>query len=462
MKIPKNLIRSRKRLIPALNFADHDLTSFAGMFIFQKLFNDIDLAKDLRKACSSLSSRSTRQYHHGSITFLLTVHLILGFRKLRDTDYYRDDPMIKHVLNLKKLPSVPTLSRMLNEFDKPTVQKLHQLNTDSVIDRLVKEDLVRITMDFDGTVLSTTRHAEGAAVGFNKVKKGDLSYYPLMATIAQTTQIFDFLHRSGNLHDSNGSVDFVKMCIERVKADLPHAKIEVRMDSAFNTIAMIEMLESKGVEYSISVAFERLAELKGKIESRKRWKKCKNKKGTKIGYFEETWKPKSWPSKQRYIFVRTPTKKQRKGPLQLDLFEPVDFENRYKVIVTNRKTSAANVISFHEGRGTQEKCFGEAKSQASLGYIPCRSQAGNEVFLLCSALAYNLNRELQMQNLERDRPTTEQRQPLWVFEELNTIRNGILRTAGRLTRPQGKLTLTLPKSKALQKAIARFLPEPTV
>jgi hypothetical protein len=51
--------------------------------------------------------------------------------------------------------------------------------------------LPRLTLDFDGSVQSTKGHAEGSAVGFNKVKKGARSYYPLFCTVAQTGQFFD-------------------------------------------------------------------------------------------------------------------------------------------------------------------------------------------------------------------------------------------------------------------------------
>ncbi len=48
-----------------------------------------------------------------------------------------------------------------------------------VLDRLASLSLPRITLDFDGSVQSTKRRAEGTAVGFNKKKKGARSYYPL-------------------------------------------------------------------------------------------------------------------------------------------------------------------------------------------------------------------------------------------------------------------------------------------
>ena len=52
-----------------------------------------------------------------------------------------------------------------------------------VKERLQKENLCRVTADFDGTVQNTKRHAEGTAVGFNKVKKGNRSYYPLLCLL---------------------------------------------------------------------------------------------------------------------------------------------------------------------------------------------------------------------------------------------------------------------------------------
>jgi hypothetical protein len=51
-------------------------------------------------------------------------------------------------------------------------------------------------------------------VGFNKQKKGARSYYPLFCTVAQSGQVLDHLHRSGNVHDSNGALEFVTRCVE--------------------------------------------------------------------------------------------------------------------------------------------------------------------------------------------------------------------------------------------------------
>jgi len=74
----------------------------------------------------------------------------------------------------------------------------------------------------------------------------------------------------------------------------------------------------------------------------------------------------------------------------------------------------------------------------------------NKVYLLCSLLAHNLSRELQMQVEEPVRGTTHKRTVKWLFEELDTLRRTIIARAGRLTRPQGKLTLTLNANPTVQ------------
>ena len=112
------------------------------------------------------------------IMMLLVVHLIIGHRRLRDVEYYRDDEMVEWVLGLKRLPDVPAVSRSLASADEQSVGKVRSESRRLAMERLVVEGLSRVALDDDGAVLSTGRHAEGTAVGFNKKKKGARSYYP--------------------------------------------------------------------------------------------------------------------------------------------------------------------------------------------------------------------------------------------------------------------------------------------
>ena len=68
------------------------------------------------------------------------------------------------------------------------------------------------------------------------------------------------------------------------------------------------------------------------IERRQRWSAIDDE----LSYFETQWKPKSWPRRCRFLMIRTLAKQQRKGPVQLDLFEPCQYGYEFKVIVTNK------------------------------------------------------------------------------------------------------------------------------
>jgi hypothetical protein len=451
MKFSRKHVRMKVTAIPELRFEDQRLTSFAGLVVIQKFFQVVSFKPRLKTCFRHLSPGKI--YSRATIFLQLVVHCLLGFRELRDAAHYQDDPLVQRVLGLKRIPDVATLSRMLKEADQKSVDKLRRLLTDMVLERLGRLPLARITLDFDGSVQSTKRRAEGTAAGFNKKKKGARSYYPLFCTVAQTGQVLTFLHRSGNVHDSKGARKFILECVQTVRSHLPGVIVEVRMDSAFFSDEIVEALNEAGAEFTISVPFERFVELKQMIEARKRWSSI----NLEVSYFEAAWKPKCWPHQCRFIMVRTRVKQQRKGPVQLDLFEPHEFGCEFKVIVTNKTMSAAAVVDYHGGRGSQEGVFGELKTDCHMEYIPVRRRLGNEMYLLATVFAFNLIRDLQMQLSAPERRTTRKRPALWAFERVSTFRKVILQRAGRLTTPAGRLVLTFCAGRNLRQRVLQIL-----
>ena len=225
------------------------------------------------------------------------------------------------------------------------------------------------------------------------------------------------------------------------------------MDSAFFNETIVGRLNDENIEFTISVPFARFTELKELIEGRKRWRHL----DSTTSYFESGWKPKSWSGSCRFIFIRTLAKKQKKKPIQLDLFEPYEYGYEFKVIVTNKTQQARAVLKFHNGRGSQEGIIGEVKSHCFQDYIPVQSLNGNKAFLFSGIIAHNLTRELQMESNNKVFNTSEKRRPLWKFSTLETLRKKIIQRAGRVIRPQGKLTLTMGVNKAVEDEIMHYL-----
>jgi hypothetical protein len=453
VKSSKAEIRAAFHKIPRLCFqTGQKLTSYAGLVIFQALFAKIALKDRLRRCVSA--GRKHLIYGPASCLMTVLLLLLLGFRRLRELDYCREDPMLARILGLRRLPDVSTVSRHLARMTQDELSALReQCIREPVLERLETEGFARVTLDFDGLVQSTCGHAEGTAIGYNRRRKGARSYYPQFCTVAQTGQFFDILHRPGNVHDSNGADEFMGACFYQVGQRLPGVKLESRFDAAMFSEVVFLTMEEHEVEFTGSVPFARFPVLKRLIEEREHW--CAI--DATWSYFETSWKPKCWDEPYRVILVRKRRPVRRRGPLQLDLFVPLDHEYEYTAIATNKTTTARNVVEFHHGRGSQEKLFGEANQHAALNVVAGKRLHTNQAFTLMGMLAHNLSRELQMAAQRPQRPTLPSRAARWVFLSLGTLRQRFLHRAGKLTRPQGELTLTMNANPDVEAELRRFL-----
>ena len=102
------------------------------------------------------------------------------------------------------------------------------------------------------------------------------------------------------------------------------------------------------------------------------------------------------------------------------------------------------------GRSSQEGIFAELKTDVAMGHIPVRTRNGNQAYLLAGLLAHNMIRDLQMRQSPPTRATNMTRAARWVFEQVGSLRRHVFHRAGRLTRPSGRLTLTINAAAADQ------------
>jgi Transposase DDE domain group 1 len=188
MKLSRTQVERKSRALPQLQFEDQQLTSFSGLVLFQTLFARLDLPTRLQQCFGQI--QPSHAYRYALVVLGLVVHILLGYRHLRDSCFYNDDPMVLRLLQLQRLPHVGTVSRVLTRITYAMIEQLRHLLRSLVLRRLAGLGLCRITLDFDGSVLATNRCAEGAAVGFNPKKKGQRSYYPLFCTARRSASRF--------------------------------------------------------------------------------------------------------------------------------------------------------------------------------------------------------------------------------------------------------------------------------
>jgi hypothetical protein len=157
MKCSRAEIHRKTYRLPALSFEDPQLTSFSGLIIFQALFARLQLKRRLSGCFAHL--RVAPIFGHGVMVLLLVVHLLLGYRQLRDIRYYQDNPLVRRILGLTRLPDASSLSRALASTDAKSAERLRGLCRQLVLERLACLGLKRMTVDFDASVLSTGRFA---------------------------------------------------------------------------------------------------------------------------------------------------------------------------------------------------------------------------------------------------------------------------------------------------------------
>ena len=92
MKLSRKQVERKSRTLPELRFEDQQLTSYSGLVLFQALFARLDLHARLKQCFGQ--RQASRAYAYGIVFRCLVVHILLGYRHLRDSRFYRDDPMV--------------------------------------------------------------------------------------------------------------------------------------------------------------------------------------------------------------------------------------------------------------------------------------------------------------------------------------------------------------------------------
>ena len=436
------------------------LTRFAGLKVLHALFAILAFNRRLRHALRPCKSGRYRLWR---IIKLLIVMIMLGGHRLRHFESMQRDPMLCRIIGVRQLPSVSTLSRYLSKAPQASPTALRALNRQIIEDRLRSLHPKELTIDFDGSVQSTRARAEGVAVGFNKKKRGAYSYYPLYATLPITGQFYDLLHRPGNAHDSRGAAAFALECFERLGQVCPRSTLSARFDAAHFNLPTLVGLQEAGVKFTCSVPWRRYLEIKIHAQDSEGWISSPD---YPFEYKIVEFVPDKWSKiadaapiceRWRTIVVRYLRDKPLKGPLQLELFEPVSREYEYNAIVTNRGGRADHVVFFHRGRGSQEKILGEAKQDAALGVVMGRRRVANELFTLCGMMAHNLGREWQLRTDRKTRNQGKNQGSVRRFESLGRLSRRFLQQAGRIIKPQGRLVLEMNTDEGTQRRIERDL-----
>src|SRR2546428_10424443 len=254
MRLRIGVLRQRVKANLPIEFVPQRLTSSGGWALSRRYFRRLALRRRAGKALAA-GGVGSDDGSGGGLVLALAL-LVVGARRLEPLQYIGGDPLVGRLCGLRRLPTARTVANWLKQFTQRGVQALRTLNRDLLGTHLRRLGLARLTIDVDGTVISTGSQVAWAFRGFNPHQRKKPSYYPLLAHLAQTGQILDLRNRPGNVHDSRGAARFLSALITDLRQRLGRAgPPQFRLGAAFFQQEVLRLLQRRGCEYAIKVGF---------------------------------------------------------------------------------------------------------------------------------------------------------------------------------------------------------------
>ena len=453
MRYKKSTLIARRNKILPIRFIRQDMTTYSGLTLIDHYFRLYRIHSRIKQTFKLHGFKG--DYSIGDILLVLLIMLLLGAERLQHIDYLRSDPLFKRVVRLTRVPHRTKLSKALKQFTSDSLKALAELNSELVIEKLTELGLNEITIDLDGTVISTKGSPSWAFKGYNPIKRGANSYFPLTAHVAETGHFLSIVNRPGNVHDSNRAL----VVIKTIQRHLSDFVIRFRADSAFCSPDVINYLLKNSIGFAIKAPFWKLLKLKTAVQSRERWFKIDKQ----WGYF---WikNPIASIDHDHYVIILRKKLRDPKEPYQLKLFSPNNGEYEYSAVVTDTKQwDPKALLLFVSGRSGQENSISELKTSFAFDHIPTNTYQANSAYLQMSQMAYNLATSMQHgMGLAKKRKENKKRTRLHKIMEWKTFRFLILNRAGKIGYDNDNKVLQMtenPETKLLYENITGSLQE---
>jgi hypothetical protein len=444
-------LRARVNGQLTLRYQRTGLTSYAGLEFVRRWLHRDGVVTLLRHELT----RALPPTDYGVVRVVLVVLALLlsGGRRLRHLRYLAGDPLVLRFCGLRQLPTARTVGRWLAAFRGRHLRRLQAVNAQVAARAIRQTGQRRLTIDVDGSVVSTGLKVAWAQRGFNPHRRKVPSYYPITAYEAQSGQVLRVQNRPGDIHDGKAALPFLRALLHQLCATLGgRYPLEFRMDGAFFRRDVLGLLTRAGAEYAIKVPFYPWVGVKELVRRTRTWTPV----SPTVSCVAHEVDVAPWQQRHRIVVYRTHVRHETAKNFQLDLFDPSDGHYEYSAVVTNKALGGPALWAFMCGRGVHEKVYGELKSGFAFACVPTRHYAANSAWQLLSGLAFNLSRSFQRATTARRRAPSRKRRTLFAFETIHTLRALCFQRAGLLTHPHGRTTLDVGLSPAVAERFERL------
>ena len=187
-----------------LDFNGGEITSDSGLLLLRQFDAQLALTKKLTGLCNDWRNPLFIEHHTHEMLCQRIYQIAAGYEDCNDADTLRHDPTFQTIVGKSDpLASQPTLSRLENQADEQTIERLGAVGLQWFLHHGYKkrETPKEILLDSDAT--DDPCHGQQEFAFFHG-KYGEHMYHPLFFFEAKTGSLLSALLRPGNASASAG------------------------------------------------------------------------------------------------------------------------------------------------------------------------------------------------------------------------------------------------------------------
>jgi Transposase DDE domain group 1 len=421
----------RPRQLPLLvEFDAPEISSDAGWVLLHQLDEQLGVTAGFA-ACLRDDREPGRVRHSRSEQVRQRVFQIAaGYEDCNDADRLRQDPLLKTVCDrtphdAEGLSSQPTLSRLDNSADGPTLRRLLRHHETRYVASLPVDQEV-VILDIDSTA-DTTYGAQ--QLSFFNAHYDEHIYHPLLVFDGESGELITARLRPGNAGASRGAAGILRRLIRKIRRHCPQAQIVVRGDAGFCVPKLLRVLDRLnttlgGVDYLLGMAknprllrqLETTQELARELSDRR--------SGEKVARFTSfAYAAHSWKRARRLIGKAEHSRLGANPRFVVTSLEEFDPETLYRA---------------YGQRGRCELYIKDFKNALQSDRLSCSAFRANFFRLLLHAAAYQL-----MQALRRE---VASEAPTLGRAQFDTLRLRLLKVAALVHQNTRRIRIQLPRA----------------
>ena len=421
----------RPRQLPLLvEFDAPEISSDAGWVLLHQLDERLGVTAGFA-ACLRDDREPGRVRHSRSEQVRQRVFQIAaGYEDCNDADRLRQDPLLKTVCertphDAEGLSSQPTLSRLENSADGPTLRRLLRHHETRYVASLPVDQEV-VILDIDSTA-DTTYGAQ--QLSFFNAHYDEHIYHPLLVFDGETGELITARLRPGNAGASRGAAGILRRLIRKIRRHCPKAQIVVRGDAGFCVPKLLRVLDRLnatlgGVDYLLGMAknsrllrqLEPTQELARELSDRR--------SGETVARFTSfAYAARSWKRTRRLIGKAEHSRLGANPRFVVTSIDEFDPETLYRA---------------YGQRGRCELYIKDFKNALQADRLSCSAFRANFFRLLLHAAAYQLMQALRRE-VAAEAPTLGRAQ-------FDTLRLRLLKVAALVHQNTRRIRIQLPRA----------------